>query len=144
VDVIELVQHRGRELLHLRCGRGTKAESAETLSRLVEILHQQEPGSVRLLVDLSEASYWPSIALRWQMQQDLLASRCSRVAMVGVAGLIRTAVDIFLRVAQSTGRHPLPRLVTTFDDAQMAKDWLAADAAPSEDTRWATTLDAGA
>ena len=122
-DRLVWVEHRNTELLFLELGRGTAEDGEATHAAFVDVLSSKLPGSILFLADLSQAVFWPGVALKWQHAQDLLASRCKGIAVVGVSGMIRTACNIFLDVARASG-NPVPDRVRFFFEVDAAKNWL--------------------
>lgn len=109
------IEHENTELLLLQFRRGSASDARQALSAMIDALGSRPPTSILLLADLSEAVYFSGVPIEWQQVQELVASRCKKIAAIGVAGLIQTAIKIML---QRSAR------LRFFSEVAAAKSWL--------------------
>jgi hypothetical protein len=113
-------------VLLLKFGRGAQDQTQETLRAFTYELEAMPKGTVLLLAELADAQFSAPLAAQWQEIQDLIDDRCSKIAAVGLHGIVASAAHIFLQVARAAG-HLTPGKVRFFDEARDARAWLVGD-----------------
>lgn len=130
MDSLKWVKFQHKEILSVTFLKCSEEESLIQLKSVVHELSSREKGEVLMLADLTQASFWPRVALEWQRQQQFLNSKCSKVAVLGAMGVISIAVQTFLNVAQAGGLR-VGEKARFFENPDLAKEWLV-----SEDGQW--------
>jgi len=104
--------------------RATPAESLALIDDFVAVIRDQAPGSVRMLTDVTEASYEPSISNKWKaarLQQDAYFHASAVFGLSGLVGVaVRSLVDLMalLNLVKSS------RKVRIFKTKDQALAWL--------------------
>ncbi len=127
VGQFQWIRHLNKELLFIEFHGGHESEALRWLDFLTQDLSGRRDGSVLLLAELGNASYSPRLALEWQRHQELLYSKCSKVAAHRPQGIISIAIATFLSVAKAGGLE-IGHKLSFFDNLDSAKDWLVQEA----------------
>lgn len=122
-DRIEWIEFHDRKILFIEFNHATEEQSLLLLRQFVEEVSIRENDSILFLASLTHAGFRPSTALKWQDHQELIHSKCERMAAVGARGIIAIAIQTFLNLAQAAG-FKIGHKVRYFEDPELAKRWL--------------------
>lgn len=140
VGQFQRIQHQNQEILFLEFHGGYESDALHWLELLTQELSNRKEHSVLFLADLVNVSYSPRLALEWQKHQELLDTRCLRVAAHRSKGIISIAIATFLNIAEAGGLE-IGHKVRFFNDLDSAKEWLVQGLETEEPKRFFTTGD---
>lgn len=117
-------QHQGTPYLMLDFSRASIAESLVLMDDYAAALKDQPPLSVRMLSDVTDAQYEPSVANKWKavrLQHDPMI-RAS--AVFGLSGLVGVAVRSFMELQEILGMNRSGKKLRIFKTRDQALAWL--------------------
>jgi hypothetical protein len=116
-DRIQFIQHKGKQILHLDFSAAKPDDVIATIQGAKTVIGAQAPGSVRILTDVTDASFNSKVS---EAMKDFVNHNKPFVlasAVVGVTGLKQI---IYNAVVKFSGRN-----LVAFNTIDQAKDWLA-------------------
>ena len=102
----------------------TVAESLALMDNYAAALKDQPPHSVRMLSDVTEAQYEPSVANKWKairIQHDPIIKAS---AIYGLSGLVGVAIRAFLELLDMLGMNRTQKKLRIFKNRESALAWL--------------------
>ena len=117
-------QHQGVPYLMLDFSRATVAESLALMDDYAAALKGQPASSVRMLSDVTDAHYEPSVANKWKairIQNDAVIKAS---AIYGLSGLVGVAIRAFLELLDMLGMNRSQKKLRIFKNRESALTWL--------------------
>ena len=122
-DQIEWIEFRDQPILSIEFDHASEEKSLLLMREFVDEISRQADGSVLFMAGLAHAGFQPNLVLKWQNLQNLIHSKCARVAVVGAHGVIAIAAQTFINIARSAGLE-IGHKVRFFENPELAKQWL--------------------
>jgi hypothetical protein len=116
--------HQGVNVLMMDFTRASPAESLALMDQFPVFIKDQPEASVRMLTDVTESSYEPSIANKWKairLQHDAMM-RAS--AVIGLSGLVGVSIRSFIELLEFLNIPRANRKVRIFKTKDQALAWL--------------------
>ncbi len=120
------INHQGVPILVMDFSHATPAESLAAIDGfLPAIIKEQAPASVRMLTDVTEASYEPSISNKWKAARLQHDAYFHASAVFGLSGLVGVAVRSLVDLMALLNLVKSSRKVRIFKTKDQALAWLA-------------------
>jgi hypothetical protein len=119
------INHQGVPILVMDFSHATPAESLAAIDGFVPAIISQPKGSVRMLTDVTEASYEPSISNKWKAVRLQYDAYFHASAIFGLSGLVGVAVRSMVDLMALLNIAKASRKVRIFKTKDQALAWLA-------------------
>jgi hypothetical protein len=117
-------QHQGAPYLMLDFSHATVAESLALMDHFSAALKDQAPLSVRMLTDVTEAQYEPSVANKWKAIRIQHDPTIKASAIYGLNGLVGVGIRAFLELLDMLGLNRGQKKLRIFKTRESALAWL--------------------
>lgn len=102
----------------------TVAESLAMMDHFAAAIKDQPPISVRMLTDVTDAQYEPSVANKWKAIRIQYDPLIKASAIYGLNGLVGVAVRALLELMDMLGLNRGQRKLRIFKTRESALAWL--------------------
>lgn len=117
-------QHQGVDFLMMDFSHATVAESLALMDDYAKALRDKPALSVRMLTDVTEAQYEPSVANKWKairIQHDPIIKAS---AIYGLGGLVGVAIRAFIELLDMLSLNRGHKKLRIFKTRELALAWL--------------------
>jgi hypothetical protein len=116
--------HLGVSVLMMDFSRATPQESLDLMDDFAVAMEGQAENSVRMLTDLTEASYEPSISGKWKAVRVKYDHQIKSSGVYGLSGLVGVAVRSFVDMAILMNLPRAGKKLRIFKTREQALAWL--------------------